>query len=152
MFFHIMHRRSGKGNAVLQWHSGCGGGSLPLHPRHSKTKFDTASSSSPTCSPSKRPPRVQEKLAIKIRRGADAKHYKQEHGDRLWLKEFVNEKWGCQPGSAGYNRLTQVVYKSIAANSLDAAEDLLQRPGQGRVATAHRSTVVSPVHRVRAGS
>jgi len=40
----------------------------------------------------------------------------------------------------------------MAANALDAKEDLLQRPGQGRVPTGHRSTVVSPVHRVRAGS
>ena len=105
-----------------------------------------------TQSPTKRPTRVQEKLTAKITRGAAAQRFKQEHGGRKWLTKFVHETWGCQPGSAGYARLTQVVYKSIAANALDAKEDLLQRPGQGRVAAGHRSTVVSPKHRVRAGS
>ena len=137
---------------MLRWYFGCQSEHDTSSPCHSSFDISPVGSSADSSTSPKRPPRVQEKLVTKVRRGSHALAHKLQHGGKLWLKDYIEATWGCRPGTSSYDRLRQIVYRSITACHKNEHDELLNRPGKGKIAVGFRSNQVSPNNRIRADS
>ena len=107
-----------------------------------------ASSASSTSS--RRGPRVQQRIHVKIATGERATAFKEANDHVHWLREFVFQEWGCQPSDGKYTALRLVVYRSMELFKQQMhVGTVLTKPGQGKRVHGHRSTNVRPAERVR---